>query len=174
MNLNRLSLNSILIFGFLFSQGCVSKSKINTETKIDDKLCYQISLGDISLDEINLSNPDNNAVIYNCSISLVIGPPSKYSGDDKRAKEEGEKLQQKQINFSNSILQKKVNWNYIDENGNTLIMNTILSYSPNEWIEKTVLKLIDKGVPVNVKNNYGLTAKEYAKNKNLTSIIDSL
>jgi hypothetical protein len=72
------------------------------------------------------------------------------------------------------LLSKKININFKNEYGDTLLMSVISSFLPIEWKEKTIQLLIDRGVDINEKNINGDTASDLARYKGNANIIKLL
>lgn len=140
-----------------------SESEVQVSAETNDQ-CKDATYGRLDLGNVEFKDRGHNAFLLNCSLSVVVPEP-----DEKR--EIYDKYMKDKQKLASFLLAKNLDVNYRDSHGSTLIMSVIVSYFPNEWKEKAVRTLIEKGCDVNAVNKYGKTAFDLAGFKQNKQII---
>jgi hypothetical protein len=162
---------------FLFSSyilfaafGCSAESVIDHNYSI--KLCNQSKNGELNKALVDTSDPYKNSYLFDCAVSVVIPELSFTSGESGGAQRKEKK--QKRMEIANLFLSKGIDIDYINKDGDTLLMAVVMSFFPEEWKNATIRTLIDKGVSISNKNPNGDTALSLAKYKGNIKIIELL
>ena len=81
------------------------------------------------------------------------------------------RLKKNKVKIADYFLLQKLDLTYRNEDGNNVLMAVITSFLPEQWKEKAVSVLLDKGVDLKEKNLNGDTALDIAKFKGNESIV---
>ncbi|WP_444996430.1 hypothetical protein [Aliikangiella sp. IMCC44359] len=165
-----------LFFVYVVSNvfGCISSvAESNPKQSFLKKQCNKAKQGKLDLKSLDYSSSMNNAYLFDCVVSVSISSPNMISGESK-SKLERQKEKEEKIKIADFLLSKNINTNYTNEYGDTLLITTISSFLPNEWKEKTIKHLIQKGIDVSVKNKNGDSALDLAKYKGTSKMVELL
>ncbi len=162
-------LKTVLVFCItIFLSGCAwsLESKIPAhDFRIHQ--CDAAKYGELDIALLDSNDPFHNSFLLNCAVSVVVPGP-----DEGKNAIMG-RIEKKQA-IAAFLLTNKLDINYKDQDGVTLLMAVILSYMSEDWKEKAVKRLIDKGCSIQTQNNYGKTAADLAKFKGNKKIIRML
>jgi len=138
--------------------------------KTEIKQCELVQYGTLNLKTIGFENSKLNSYLLNCSLLSVVAMHNESNQSVKAS------LKKKQ-DIASVFLSKKLNVDYKDNDGTTLLMSIVLSNLQTEWKVNAIKLLVSKGGNLNAKNIYGKTAQdlaEFKKDKKIVDLISSL
>jgi ankyrin repeat protein len=160
--------NKLLLFAILMVSCAALSSESETPISVDsNNQCANATYGKLDLSKIESAVPSYNSFLLSCSLSELAPKPDQDRTAFDKCMKDKEKL-------ASLLLTKNLDADFKDSHGSTLLMSAVISYFPDEWKEKAVITLIEKGCDISAVNNYEKTAMDLAKfeqNKKIVKIL---
>lgn len=134
----------------LVVSGCAAQEKKSLHSGDE---CAKIHSGEVSYLSISTEDASANSAYFDCAIGVRIGEPAIT------AKPENQIEPTKMADRFLSNLDPE----YRDLYGNNLLSILVISFTPLNWKLTTAQKLVDMGVNIYSKNQFGKTALDLAE-----------
>lgn len=137
------------------SNACAGETNNAKYDKENTPDCISARKGVVSDSDLANKSKQEVAHLFNCAVSIKVADPNETKTQRKL-------IVERKTRLADKLLSLEMDVQYTDYSNSTLLDVVIMSHLPEEWKEKAVKVLLEKGVDEKHINQYGKDAKFYA------------
>jgi ankyrin repeat protein len=148
--------------------GC-SHSSDKTNDKSTDRTsqCDYATRGELDTKVHKSDDSSLNSYLLICALDINVPLVDE-------SKQSIKQRNRKKLKIADFLMTQKLDLDYVDDTGSTLLMVLVISDTPHDWKLRAAEALLQKGADIQIKNKYGKTALDLAEFTANAQLIDLL